>query len=159
MECVILIGLPGAGKTSFYRRLLARTHRHISKDLWPHARDREARRRRLVAEALARGESVVIDNTNPARVDRAPAIALAHAYGAQAVAYFFDVTTREAVARNARRTGRARVPEAAIFAIARRLEPPSPAEGFDRIFRVRPGPSLAFDVHEAPAGTPDASGS
>jgi len=83
-------------------------------------------------------------------------MALAHAYDAQAIPYVFDVTTREAVARNGGRTGRACVPEAAIFAVARRLEPPTPAEGFDRIFHVRPGPSV--DVREAPAGTPDASG-
>jgi hypothetical protein len=33
MELAILVGLPGAGKTSFHRAHLAATHRHVSKDL------------------------------------------------------------------------------------------------------------------------------
>ena len=32
---MILVGLPGAGKTTFYRERFAATHRHVSKDLMP----------------------------------------------------------------------------------------------------------------------------
>jgi len=45
---VILAGLPAAGKTTFYRRRFAATHRHISKDLWPNAAGRDARQRRAI---------------------------------------------------------------------------------------------------------------
>ena len=55
---------PAAGKTTFYRRYFAATHRHVSKDLWPNARRRDARQREVFHEALDRGESVVIDNTS-----------------------------------------------------------------------------------------------
>jgi hypothetical protein len=41
------------------------------------------------------------------------------------------------VARNASRQGRERVPNVAIFTAAKRLQPPTVAEGFDRLFRVR----------------------
>jgi hypothetical protein len=71
-ECVI-IGLPGAGTTTFYRRYFAATHRHVSKDLWPYARRREARQQQVLQDALASGESVVVDNTNPTRLERARA--------------------------------------------------------------------------------------
>ncbi len=135
-ECVLLAGLPGGGKTTFYRRYFAATHRHLSKDLWPNATGREARQRRLLEEALAAGESVVVDNTNPAIADRAALIAIAHAAGARVVGYFFDLTTRQAVARNAGRAGREKVPNVAIFTCAKRLEPPTLAEGFDQLFRV-----------------------
>jgi predicted kinase len=145
---VILIGVPGSGKTTFYRRYFAATHRHISKDLWPNAARRDARQQRELLDALARGDSVVVDNTNPRRLDRAQLILLSHQKGAQVVGYFFDVSTREAVARNAERSGAAKVPNVAIFTTAKRLEVPVPAEGFDQLFRVQPGRDGTFSVRE-----------
>ncbi len=38
MECVILIGIPASGKSTFYRERFAGTHTHISKDLMPKTR-------------------------------------------------------------------------------------------------------------------------
>jgi len=122
-ECVILVGVPGAGKSSLYRQRFETTHRRIED------------KRRLDA-ALAAGVSVVVDNTNPRRADRAPLIAAARAHGARVVGYFFEVSTRAAVARNAARTGKDRVPNVAIFTVARRLEPPTIDEGFDELYRV-----------------------
>ena len=148
LECIILIGLPGAGKTSFYRRHFAATHTHISKDLWPNASGRDARQRRLIDEALAAGRSVAVDNTHPTVAERAPIIAAARARGAQVVGYFVDVTTRVAVARNAERAGRARVPTVAIFTVAKRLERPTLAEGFDQLFRVDVTEDRGFRVTE-----------
>ena len=58
---MILVGLPAAGKTTFYQRHFAATHRHVSKDLSPNAAGREARQRRLLAEILAEGASVVVE--------------------------------------------------------------------------------------------------
>jgi len=137
LECVILIGLPGAGKSSLYREKFDATHVPVSKDLWPNAAKREDRQRQLIEEALASGKSVVIDNTNPTIAERATLIAIARAHGARVIGYFFDVNTRTAVARNAERTGRGKVPNVAIFTAAKRLERPSLAEGFDQLFRVQ----------------------
>ena len=134
--CVILIGLPAAGKTSFYRERFAATHLHVSKDLGPSATGRNARQEQLIADSLAAGRSVVIDNTNPTRAERAAIIRLARAEGAKVIGYFFDVPTRTAVARNAERTGRGRVPNVAIFTAAKRLQRPTLDEGFDELFRV-----------------------
>jgi predicted kinase len=146
LECIILIGLPGAGKTTFYRQYFAATHTHISKDLWPHASGREARQHRLLDEALAAGRSVVVDNTNPRVADRQPLIAAARAHGAQAVGYFVDVSPRVAVARNEQRSGRAKVPKVAIFTVAKRLERPTVAEGFDQLFCVQIADDGSFHV-------------
>jgi predicted kinase len=148
VECVILVGLPAAGKTTFYRRYFASTHRHISKDLWPNATGRDARQRRLIDETLTAGLSAVVDNTNPTRADRAAILDAARARGAGVVCYFFDVTTREAVARNAGRTGRDKVPKVAIFTVAKRLEPPTLAEGFDQLFRLRLAPDRTLTIAE-----------
>ena len=135
-ECVILIGLPGSGKSTLYRERFGATHVHVSKDLWPKATKRDQRQQKMISDALAAGQSVVVDNINPSVAERAKIIALGRIYRAQVIGYFFDVSTRVAVARNAERAGRAKVPNVAIFTAAKRLEPPTSAEGFDRLFRV-----------------------
>ena len=145
-ECAILIGLPGAGKTTFYQAHLSGTHVLVSKDLFPRASDRQRRMLREIAAALDAGRSVAVDNTNPARKDREPIVALARSRGVRTVAYHVHATTREAVARNEQRTGQARVPKVAIFTVARRLEPPAADEGFDAVRDVIPKAGFAFDV-------------
>ena len=150
-ECVILIGLPGAGKTTFYRERFAATHRHISKDLWPNAQGRDARQRKAILDALGDGAPVVVDNTNPTRADRAAVVDAARAHGARVVGYFFDVTTREAIARNEQRSGHAKVPKVAIFTSAKRLEPPTLDEGFDQLFRLQLAPDRTFTISDVTA--------
>ncbi|WNG60748.1 ATP-binding protein [Archangium gephyra] len=148
MELVLFIGLQGSGKSSFYRERFAGTHVHVSKDLWPNARNREARQRRLIAEALARGEPVVVDNTNPLVEDREPLIALGRAHGARVVGYVFESDLETCLARNAGRVGRARVTDKAIHITYRKMRWPSSTEGFDALFHVRVRPEEGFDVRE-----------
>ena len=113
----------------------------------PHARQRQEQQDRLVREALAAGASVVVDNTNPAVADRAPIILAAREHGATVVGYYVEASTREAVARNRGRKGKARVPAVAIFACAKRLVPPRLEEGFDEVHRVQPQPDGSFVVN------------
>ena len=148
LECVILIGLPGAGKSSLYREKFASTHVHVSKDLLPNAPKREDRQRGLIEETLASGKSVVVDNTNPTIAERAALITIARGHGACVIGYFFDVNTRTAVARNAERTGRGKVPNVAIFTAAKRLQRPSLAEGFDQLFRVEITKDRSLQISE-----------
>jgi predicted kinase len=136
-ECVILIGLPGAGKTTFYRERFAATHDHVSKDLLKGTRQPSRRQEQLLVEALSNGRSIVIDNTNPSATVRAPLIAIARAHGAEVIGYYFPIEAADALRRNRARQGRERVPDVAIFAIRKQLEPPSAAEQFDRLFTVR----------------------
>ncbi len=146
MELVLFIGLQGSGKSSFYRERFTATHALVSKDLWPHARNRDARQQRLIQESLAAGRSVVVDNTNPTAQARAPLIALGKAHGAHVVGYSFESRIEDCLARNARRTGRARVPEVGIFATRKVLRWPTLAEGFDALFFVRLTPEGTFEV-------------
>jgi predicted kinase len=134
-EVAILVGLPGSGKTSFVRARLA-DHAHVSKDLMRSTRDRNARQLALVAQALAAGRSVVVDNTNLRLTDRAPLVAAARAAGAKVVGYFFAATAKACLARNRAREGKARVPDVAIHIARARLEPPTREEGFDALFVV-----------------------
>jgi len=136
-ELAILVGLPGSGKSSFYRARLQGTHELVSKDLMENVRDRGARQALLVDKALAAARSVAVDNTNPRRADRAPLIAAARAHGARVVAYVLSTPVKECLARNRTRAGKARVPAVAIHTAAKRMESPSLAEGLDAIYYVR----------------------
>jgi predicted kinase len=146
LELVVLVGLQASGKTTFFRSRFAATHAHVSKDLLRNNRDPGRRQRELVAEAAASGRPVVVDNTNATRADRAALVALARALGMRPVCYWFPPDPKGSIARNAGREGKARVPVPAIFATAKRLEPPSPEEGFEELHEVRPRESGSFEV-------------
>lgn len=154
VECVILIGLPASGKSSFYRERFAATHNHVSKDMMRNNRRPERRQEQLIAAALGEGRSVVVDNTNPAAAVRAPLIALARANGAEVVGYFFKTEPVDALRRNRAREGPHRVPDVAIFAARKKLQPPVFEEGFDRLFEVTlDEPNRTFDVRQLTSTT------
>ena len=133
LELVIFVGLPGSGKSTYYREHFAATHVHVSKDLMANVRARDERQRREIETALAAGRSVVVDNTNPSRDVRAPLIATGRRFAAKVTGYFFDVDVRACIMRNREREGRARVPEVAIFTTRKKLQPPALDEGFDEL--------------------------
>ena len=133
LELILLVGLPGSGKTTYYRAHFAATHVHVSKDLMPNAQRRDERQAREIDAALGGGKSVVVDNTNPSRDVRAPLIALGRRHGARIVAVYFETDVRTAIMRNRQREGRERVPDVAIFTTKKKLMPPSLEEGFDEV--------------------------
>ena len=160
---IILIGLQASGKSTFYRDRLAPTHVHISKDNFPNNPRPQRRQMHLIDEALAAGRSIAIDNTNPRRDDRAPIIAAARLHGARVVGYYFSSTIDASLARNAAREGRQRIEDIGIFATAKAMQRPSPAEGFDELYYVRLSPDGGFivepwrdddDPHSPPGASP-----
>ena len=135
-QLVVLVGIPGSGKSTFYRAVLAATCVLVSKDTMRNVREREARQRRLLDEALRIGASVVVHNTNLTRTVRAPLVELARAHGAASRVYYFPPDLEAALVRNAARTGPAVVPEGIVRQMHRLLEPPDPDEGFDEVLVV-----------------------
>jgi predicted kinase len=137
LECVILIGLQASGKSTFFRERFAPTHDHISKDLLRRHRQPARREQDLLRASLSAGRSVVVDNTHATAASRAAVIAIARASGARVTGYYFETESADALRRNRLRQGPARVPDVAILATRKRLEPPSVEEGFDELWTVR----------------------
>ena len=132
MEAVILIGIQGSGKTTFYRERFSEAHVRISLD---DLRTRE-RERALVRECLKAGRPFVVDNTNVLASERAVYIAAAKTAGFRVTAYHFRVPLRTAIARNNRRPPGEIIPVPALIATLKRLQPPTLDEGFDQIYTV-----------------------
>lgn len=133
LELVVLVGVQGSGKTTHYVDHFAATHVHVSKDRMTSSRNKDVLQREMIEKAFREGRSVVVDNTSPKPDDRAPLVALARAHGARAVAIYFETPVKECVERNKRREGKARVPDVVIYVTARKVVPPSVAEGFDEV--------------------------
>lgn len=151
LELVVLVGLQGSGKSSFVTRYFKDTHAHVSKDLFPHNRDKPRRQRQLIDDALAAGRSVVVDNTNARREDRVALIAQARVHGARVVCYWIDASVATCIRRNAKRTGRAHVPVVGILATSKRFEPPVADEGFDALYLARLNEETdAFEITPLP---------
>jgi predicted kinase len=136
LELAILIGLPGAGKTSFVRARFVGAHAHVSRDLMRHRGDQRTRQLALIGEALAAGRPVVVDNVNGTVAERAALIDAGRRYGARVVGYRLDTSVANCLERNRERSESERVPAVAIRTAAKRFEPPSVGEGFERLVVV-----------------------
>jgi predicted kinase len=132
MEAVILCGVQGSGKTTLYRDRFLETHVRISMDL-VRTRAREAA---LLRTCLETGQRFVVDNTNPTPAERRRYVEPARAARFRVVGYVVEVEPAEALARNAERPGRTRVPPAGLVGTARRLIRPALEEGFDELWHA-----------------------
>lgn len=145
MELVVLVGLQGAGKSTFVAQRFAATHTVVSKDRMRSARSKTRRQARELEAALSAGASVVVDNTNATAADRAAVLEIGRRHGARAIACWFDEPPEDCLRRNRAREGDARVPDVGVFATIARLTKPTLAEGFAEIWRVRITPE-GFEV-------------
>ena len=127
-EIIVLVGIPGAGKST-----LARTrfpgYKRINLDTLK-SRHRE---NFAILEALERGESLVIDNTNTTRRSRSKYVHYARRFNFPIRAILLKCDLDVALRRNSTRSGKEYVPDRAVKMYYRILEPPSDDEGFDSI--------------------------
>ena len=146
MELVIFIGLQASGKSTFFRQYWAATHELVSKDLMRNNKNRARRQAQLVEAALQAGRSIVVDNTNSTIAERASLIELGKRYDANILGYYFQSKVKDCLERNQQRSGKARVPDVAIYATIKKLVCPTYAEGFHQLFYVRMVGDVDFQV-------------
>ena len=138
MEMIILMGLQASGKSTFYRTHFATTHEHVSKDLLLKSKNKnkDQKQAELIERAFQEQRSVVIDNTNATKQDRLLLIELGRRYDATIIGYYFQPDVSSSRKYNKQRTGKAQVPEKAIFITAHKFTPPSYDDGFDRLYYI-----------------------
>ena len=129
----IIIGIPGSGKSTFYRERLADDYVRVNLDTLKTRHQEEL----LITECIREGKSFAVDNTNPTRADRQRYIPLAQSAGYRIVGYFMESKIKDCMERNDKRTGKERLPAKAVAAISNQLQMPSYAEGFDELYFVK----------------------
>ena len=143
MEAVILCGVQGAGKTTLYRDRFLETHVRVAMDL---LRTR-AREEAFVRLCLARAPALRRRRHQP-HARRPPPLRRAGARGRlpHRSATSSRSTDAEALARNAARAGRRRVPAGALVGTGRRLLRPTPEEGFDELWHATAAPDGGWRI-------------
>lgn len=130
---VVLMGIPGSGKSTFYHRFLESSFVRVNLDTL-RTRHQE---KLLIQDCIANERSFAIDNTNPQKADRARYVPTAKAAGYHIIGYFIESKIAGCIARNQRRSGKERITDTAIACISNKLEMPSLSEGFDELFFVK----------------------
>jgi predicted kinase len=142
MEAVIFCGVQGSGKTTLYRDRFLDTHVRVSLDLL-RTRHRESA---FLGTCLETRQPFVVDNTNATAAERRRYVEPSRAAGFAVIGYLVEVEAAKALARNAERTGHARVPARGLVGTARRLVRPTPEEGFDELWHATAAPGGGWRV-------------
>ena len=130
---VLMIGIQGSGKSTFYHKYLSDDYVRVNLDTLK-TRNREEQ---LVSECFREGKSFAVDNTNPTRADRQRYIPLAQYWGYRTVGYFMESKLQTCIERNNQRSGSAKIPATAIAATSNKLQLPGFEEGFDELYFVK----------------------
>jgi predicted kinase len=141
---VLSIGLPGSGKSTWFKRhnILPLSSDMVRILLFDDVTEQRYQdlvfstlRSMLRARLLAKRPWNYVDATNLSPHERRSWVKLAHDFGYEAHAVFFDVPPEVCIERNRRRERN--VPEDVMMRMAGKLRPPKFEEGFAKITVVR----------------------
>jgi predicted kinase len=158
---VLSIGLPGSGKSTWFKRhnILPLSSDMVRILLFDDVTEQRYQdlvfstlRSMLRARLLARRPWNYVDATNLSPHERRSWVKLAHDFGYEAHAVFFDVPPEVCIERNRRRERN--VPEDVMQRMAAKLRPPKFEEGFAKItvVRLRKKDGESDTAQEPPAG-------
>jgi len=143
-KAVILIGIPAAGKSTFFKRRFNGAYTLISRDrlnTWN-------REQLLMNECFRWKESFVVDNTNVRIIERERFITPAKDEGYKVIGYYFSSKVQDALDRNQQREGAERIPDKGVLGRAAQLELPTMVEGFDELWHVKMDDNGSFIIEE-----------
>jgi len=133
MEIIVLVGIPGSGKSTLACNRFP-DHNRLNLDNL-HTRKKEDEE---IANCLANGKNVIVDNTNTTRKSRTKYIQIAKLFGIPVRAIYINCPVDLALERNASRSGKEHVPDKAVRFYNKILQPPSTGEGFDSVEELVP---------------------
>ena len=132
MEIIVLTGIPGSGKSTYYNNHFKDDYVRVNLDTLK-TRKREDK---LIKECIENNKSFVVDNTNVTIEQRKKYIDIAKENGYKIVNYFFPVDVNKSIMQNDLREGKARVAKVAIYVMAKKFVEPTINEGFDEVHKI-----------------------
>lgn len=144
-ELILMIGCPASGKSSFTRRYLEpKGYIRANRD----DLGTPAKCANVIKDALSKGKSGVVDNTNPSSSARQPYIDIAKKLGVPVRVFMMD--TVESLADHCnlfreRHSGVKRIPDIAYNMYRKNFEQPSANEGIEEVVKVPWVPTFDSD--------------
>lgn len=135
MEMILFVGLPGSGKSTYYKNHFFNSHLRISNDLLK----TRNRTEKLLAFCRETDMSFVIDNTCTTKAVRKRFLDFCSTLKIpiHKKCIYFDSPIDVCIKRNQSRIGKEKVPEIAIFGKAKEFEIPEISEGFDELIIIK----------------------
>lgn len=132
MEIIVLTGIPGSGKSTFYKKHFNDNYVRVNLDTLKTRKKEDA----LIKECIENNKSFVVDNTNVTIEQRKKYIDIAKEHGYKIISYFFPVNVNKSIEQNNLREGKERVAKVAIYVMAKKFIEPTIEEGFDEIHKI-----------------------
>jgi predicted kinase len=133
MQLILFVGIPGSGKSTFYKERFFNSHMRVSLDLL-NTRNKE---QRFLDLAFSLQQRLVIDNTNVLKEERRRYITQAKKNRYEVIGYHFESILPDCIRRNENRIGKDKIERVGVMAKFKQFLSPSLDEGFDMLYFVK----------------------